>query len=332
MLLIRAAFCALPRFLKNSGQLLSSNYIAIRPAMTERHSRDIKLNKSDEVIEGLAASFRDKGFGVIENFLSEQEVQELRDESTRLIREESTKEGQRQIFGNEYNARSDYFVTSGDKIRFFFEKNAFNLDTGELLVDEDQSLAKIGHALHCLNPVFRRITTSEKVKSVYRALGFEDPTVAQSMVIFKNPKVGGEYTPHQDASFLCTEPIHLAGAWLALDDATPENGCLQFIPGSHTWPLHRRFTRNKDRVDDQLLQWSAPVKEYSNDQFVEVPVKRGSLVMIHGLVVHRSAPNKSDKARWIYTFHAYDRARARYLDDNWLQATDNDTFMSIYKN
>lgn len=282
-------------------------------------------------IDSLAADFRDKGFGVVENFLSEQEVQELREESSRLIREEYTREGKRQIFGNSYNARSDYFVTSGDKIRFFFEKNAFNLETGELLVAEEQSLAKIGHALHCLNPVFRRITTSEKVRNVYKAIDFLEPTVAQSMVIFKNPKVGGEYTPHQDASFLCTEPIHLAGCWIALDDATPENGCLQFIPGSHTWPLARRFTRVEDKVDDQLLTWSAPVKEYDESSFVEVPVKRGSLVIIHGLAVHRSAPNNSDKARWIYTFHAYDKGRAKYLADNWLQAVDNDTFINIYK-
>lgn len=303
------------------------NYVANRGVMTELQD----ATSFSSQIDSLAASFRNKGFGVIENFLTEQEVQALREESIRLIEEESTKEGQRQIFGNELNARSDYFVTSGDKIRFFFEKNAFNLESGELLVPEDQSLAKIGHALHCLNPVFRRITTSDKVKSVYKSLGFVEPTVAQSMVIFKNPKVGGEYTPHQDASFLCTEPIHLAGAWLALDDATTENGCLQFIPGSHTWPLYRRFTRTEDKVDDQLLQWSAPVKEYDDAQFVEVPVKRGSLVMIHGLVVHRSAPNNSDKARWIYTFHAYDEARAKYLEDNWLQSIDNDTFLSIYK-
>lgn len=311
---------------KNFGTRAVLKQIAIRGVMTESQNTAHLSSK----IENLAASFRDKGFGVIEDFLSEQEIQELRAESVRLIKEESTKEGQRQIFGNEFNARSDYFVTSGDKIRFFFEKNAFNLETGELLAPEEQSLAKVGHALHCLNPVFRRITTSDKVKSVYEALDFLEPTVAQSMVIFKNPKVGGEYTPHQDASFLCTEPIHLAGAWLALDDATPENGCLQFIPGSHTWPLHRRFTRTEERLDDQLLKWTAPPKEYADDQFVEVPVKRGTLVMIHGLVVHRSAPNNSDKARWIYTFHAYDKGRAEYLKDNWLQPIDNDTFLSIY--
>lgn len=288
-------------------------------------------------VEKLASSFEKDGYGVIENFLTNEEIESLRNESSRLIREESIKEQQRQIFGNVYNSKSDYFVTSGDKIRYFFEKNAFNSETNQLIVPQEQSLAKIGHALHCSNPVFKQLTTSEKVCQVFKAIGFGEPTVVQSMVIFKNPKVGGEYTPHQDASFLCTEPIHLAGIWLALDDATIENGCLQFIPGSHKCPLARRFVKideneKLDGDEDSLLKWTGPVVDYEEEKFVQVPVKRGSLVLIHGLVVHRSAPNNSENPRWIYTFHAYDKSRAAYLADNWLQASDNDTFMPIYSN
>lgn len=288
-----------------------------------------------EVISKLSKDFEQNGYAVIESFLSTDEVTKLRDESSRLIREANKEKhlDAKHVFGNENNARSDYFVTSGDKIRSFFEKQAVDLSGQKLLVPEDQSLAKIGHALHCLNPTFKTVTTSPKVQDVFKAIGFGAPTVAQSMVIFKNPFVGGEYTPHQDASFLCVEPLEkaLAGIWLALDDATEENGCLEFIPGSQHWPLARRFVRVKDESDpEKLLQWTAPPKEFEASQFVKVPVKRGAMVLIDGLVVHRSGANKSEKARWIYTFHAYDKSKARYMPDNWLQMIDNETFTTLY--
>ncbi len=51
----------------------------------------------------------------------------------------------------------DYFLNSGDKIRFFFEEGAFDT-AGRLAVPIDRAMNKIGHALHVLNPVFRAYT------------------------------------------------------------------------------------------------------------------------------------------------------------------------------
>lgn len=282
-------------------------------------------------LDRIAESFHKNGFVVIEDFLTSDQVEAMRNEASRLIREESRRDSNKlQIFGNDFNMKSRYFLDSSDKICYFFEKNAVNLETLELQMPEEQSLAKIAHALHCLNPVFHEITTNDRVKDVFRTIGFVEPIVVQSMVIFKNPQVGGAYTAHQDASFLYAEPTHLAGLWLAMDEATPENGCLEFIPGSHRWPLARRFVRTDNTQDGQdLLEWTAPPMEVDEGQFVRVPVNRGDLVLIDGLVVHRSAANKSDKPRWIYTFHAYDKGRSEYSQKNWLQENVNETFMPI---
>ena len=289
--------------------------------------------KLEEQIKTLAQNYEQNGYAVVSNFLTDDQVESMRTEARRLIKEESRSESNKlQVFGNDFNMKSRYFLESSDKICYFFEKNAVNLDTSELQLPEEQSLAKIAHALHSLNPIFSKITSSEPVKDIFRAIGFIEPTVVQSMVIFKNPKVGGAYTPHQDASFLYSEPAScLAGIWLALDDATPENGCLEFIPGSHKWPVARRFVRTDNTQDgENLLDWTAPPVVYDESKFVKVPVKRGDLVLIHGLVVHRSAANNSDKPRWIYTFHAYDKARSVYSDKNWLQINVNNTFMPVY--
>lgn len=294
------------------------------------------INGNSDIAENIrkaAEAFERDGFAFVENFLSDEEVEALRQESRRLIYEESVKERKHQIFGNEYNAKSEYFVQSGSKIGYFYEKKAFKEGTSELNGPIDQSIAKIGHALHALNPVFKAASTNKKIKDVFRAIKFNDPTILQSMVIFKNPKVGGEYTPHQDGSFLTTDPPeHVAGIWLALDDATAENGCLEFIPGSHRLPLLRRFVRSKSKSSDALIEWTSPPNEYQDDQFVSVPVKRGDMVLIHGLVIHRSAANQSNHARWIYTFHVYDKGQSVYLNDNWLQPEINDTFIPIFAN
>lgn len=59
-------------------------------------------------------------------------------------------------------------------------------------MDPSVSLNKIGHALHELNPVFRRVSLSEKVKECAFQLGLLDPVIVQSMYIFKNPGIGSE--------------------------------------------------------------------------------------------------------------------------------------------
>src|SRR6476660_8374590 len=73
----------------------------------------------------------------------------------------------------EQNRRSDdYFLNSGDKIRFFFEEDAFHPD-GTLKQSKEQSINKIGHALHDLDPVFDGFSRSPAVAQLVAELGIE---------------------------------------------------------------------------------------------------------------------------------------------------------------
>ena len=93
-------------------------------------------------------------------------------------------------------------------------------------------LLPIGHSLHWHDQIFKNVTFSEKAKKVARDLQFIDPVVVQGMYIFKQPRIGTQVTPHQDGTFLYNDPLKLVGFWFPVDDATLENGCLWYIPGT----------------------------------------------------------------------------------------------------
>jgi phytanoyl-CoA hydroxylase len=275
----------------------------------------------------------------------------------------------------------DYFLTSGDKVRFFFEEAAFS-DPGNssssgsggsgsiLTKPKERAINKIGHALHTHIPAFAAISHAGPIgklnATIASQLGFRDPRLLQSMVICKQPEIGGAVPAHQDSTFLYTDRPSAVGYWIALEDATEENGCLSFARGSHrTEPIRRRFVRvSKGRgcelegggaaaatvIEDittafetldtapEEARWPRDFQHndspYSSsttttDQLHQhdhdhkykyelAPVRAGTLVLIHGNLMHKSEKNTSQRGRMIYTFHVID-GREKYDGRNWLQ-------------
>src|SRR5689334_10496718 len=259
--------------------------------------------------------YRDRGFLVLEGFASVTECDELRARAQALVQQFDPAEVVSIFSTNEQNRLTDdYFLTSGDKIRFFFEENAFNAD-GTLKYKKEKSINKIGHALHDLDPIFQKFLRREKLKQLATPLGFADSLLLQSMYIFKQPNIGGEVTCHQDSTFLYTEPIDIAGLWFALEDATTENGCLWAIPGGHQLGLKSRWVRAPEGGMKFEVFDTEPWPE---DQLVPIEVSKGSLIILHGLLPHRSFANRSSRYRKAYTMHLIG-ADVRYPENNWLQ-------------
>src|SRR5438128_2400879 len=98
--------------------------------------------------------YKSDGFLVLESFLSEAVCDALRERAEKMVGEFDP-QGVISIFTTQEQTRTsdDYFLESGDKIRFFFEENAFRAD-GKLVQSKEKSINKIGHALHDLDSLF----------------------------------------------------------------------------------------------------------------------------------------------------------------------------------
>jgi phytanoyl-CoA hydroxylase len=261
------------------------------------------------------SSYKDNGYLVLDGFADADECDRLRARAEQLVQEFDPAEVI-SIFSTHEQSRltDEYFLTSGDKIRFFFEENAFNAD-GTLRYEKEKSINKIGHALHDLDPLFNRFSRSKSVRELASAIGLENPLLVQSMYIFKQPNIGGEVTCHQDSTFLYTEPIDIAGLWFALEDATVENGCLWAIPGGHRHGLKSRWVRS-DGGKMKFETYNA--EPWPEDLLVPLEVSKGSLILLHGLLPHKSFENRSSRSRHAYTLHLIG-ADAKYPANNWLQ-------------
>jgi phytanoyl-CoA hydroxylase len=281
-----------------------------------------------KLTEEMKQSLDTNGYLIIEDYLSPEKCEEAIAELKKLIDNYEPDETSLTIFSTTSHdqRRSQYFRDSADKISFFYEKDAFK--DGKLVVPKEHAFNKIGHALHEKSPLFAEMTFSPLIQEICKFIGYADPAIPQSMAILKPPKIGGEVTPHQDATFLYSDPETLMGFWVPLEDATKENGCLWGIPGSHKWPLFRRYKHNPV-TNEEYFEELAP-SQTKDDEFVPLEMKKGSLVIFPGHFVHKSHQNFSEKSRFAYTWHLYDCRKSTWAKDNWLQRPEFPKFEKKY--
>ena len=265
----------------------------------------------------LAAWERD-GFLVVPDAVTREACERLKDRANEIV--EAFDPSVVSVFTTHEQQRTsdEYFLASGDNVSCFFEEDAFEAD-GSLRQGKAESINKIGHAQHDLDDVFDRFSRQAVLADVAGDIGFEDPLLLQSMYIFKQPHIGGEVICHQDATFLVTEPSSVVGMWFAVEDATLDNGCLWAQPGGHRGPLRRRFVRDEDGRGTRFEPLDdTPLPEPGTGSLVPIEAEQGTLVLLHGLLPHRSDANRSDRSRHAYSLHLIERS-AEYPAVNWLQ-------------
>ena len=260
--------------------------------------------------------FEQNGYLVLEDFVSKDACEALSHRATEIVDAFDPSESVSIFTTNEQTRHSDrYFLESGDKIRCFFEEEAF-AENGELRQAKSKSINKIGHAMHDLDPVFEQFSRTQELAQISKEVGFKDPRILQSMFIFKQPHIGGEVACHQDATFLHTEPMSVKGFWFALEDATQDNGCMWAIPGGHKSQVKSRFSRSKNGKETEMEIFDDT--PWETTKLLPLEVKAGTLVVLHSLLPHMSYANRSANTRHAYTMHIIE-GTADYPEWNWLQ-------------
>lgn len=175
-------------------------------------------------------------------------------------------------------------------------------------VTDDEAMADIYCIFdaHRISPVIAAYLQHERVAAVLsRLVGAHLPhwdgavKAMQSQVFVKPPGFQG-MAWHQDEAYIPTRDRSLCAVWIALDDATEDNGTMRVIPGSHRmgylWPQ-----RDHGRLDEFDYAPEAYGFDEGAEQRVDVPA--GAALFIHGYLLHRSTRNRSARTRRVLSFH-----------------------------
>jgi ectoine hydroxylase-related dioxygenase (phytanoyl-CoA dioxygenase family) len=202
--------------------------------------------------------YQDHGYLILENALGDEQVEQLNGEAVDICR---GKFGQFLGWGGPHEGQSDEAVLKQ-----------------YLCVNFPHKIA----------PAMRGAITHRAIADTLTKVIGPNVKCMQSMLFIKAAGKPGQAW-HQDEDYIPTRDRSLTGAWIALDHATVENGCLWVIPGSHKpgvlWPQRRQ---NDARFDCAEESYRYP---YTDDDAVPAEITRGSILFFNGYLLHRSLPN-----------------------------------------
>lgn len=152
---------------------------------------------------------------------------------------------------------------------------------------------------------FREHLYNPKVCEIIQQLvNFPVLRVWHDQIQYKPPVVGGPTNWHQDHPYWpIIQPADLVSAWVALDDADVENGCMWMVPQSHKWGPHKGGTIGTNTEDFMPTPDMSLVPEGADVTPIPCPVKKGQVMFHHCLTWHGSPPNRSERARPAIAVH-----------------------------
>jgi phytanoyl-CoA hydroxylase len=151
----------------------------------------------------------------------------------------------------------------------------------------------LGNQLVAQDPFWIRLVSDARLLDIAQEFVGPDIALFASHYICKPPRTGRPVLWHQDGAYWPLEPMTVITLWLAVDDSTPENGCLRVIPGSHRQALHEL----RERADVDSVLGSESATDVDELLAVDLTLSAGDVEVHHPHIVHGSNANTSPHRR-----------------------------------
>ena len=244
------------------------------------------------------AAFRAHGYIAFEQLLSPESLEAAREAMSRIVRllhgeavagSDTVRYAPPQDGVANYSGASIHH-NAGGSLSFEHSKDP-------LAVPSEQAELMLRKLFHFekLDPYYTDLVRSDLTRGVIEQLLGESAILFQVMALVKPARFGSEKPWHQDNAYFSFAPLdRIVGAWIALDDATPENGCMHVIPGGHRTGARQHIHDMDCRIEPDLLDV---------ERAVPVPLPAGGAMFFYGMLPHQTPPNRSDRRRRALQFH-----------------------------
>ena len=206
----------------------------------------------------LASDYERDGFVRIAGFLSPDRLREVRQALDRYIRE-----------------------------------IAPTLPTGDRTFEADGRSVRNLWRMEQHDAYFKALAERDEIKALVRELVHGEPILMGVETFSKPAKVGSGVPPHQDNAYFCQTPPDALTIWIAIDAATPDNGPITYLKGSHTAGVHAH--RPSGVAGNSMGLTHMPPHDPSTE--FHGTLAPGDALIHHCQTIHWSAPNKTDKPR-----------------------------------
>jgi phytanoyl-CoA hydroxylase len=246
----------------------------------------------DDISEAHAKQYQKLGFVAFEGVLNNDEVEEANRALSQITRNllNEAKSGKADLREASPKATLNY---AGVRVQRQNTPFSIHFEAGvdplSLSPDEAELKYRKLHGYHQEHPAFSALTEHSRIKGFLEGLIGQEMVLKGEMALAKPPMIGSEKPWHQDNAYFNWLPLHLVGtAWIALDDATIENGCMFVLPGGHKLGA----LKHHHTIDCEILP-----DRFDRSQAVPIELKAGGALFFSAMLPHQTPPNRTSTRR-----------------------------------